>query len=144
MNDGIDIANYPLYGVFELLQHIEEIWEGEGFLGRWKRDGFGRKVFHLELHTGGISGNEEIINSLFQKRDFKLLFYKKWECGGHHYFEINPAVVGFYSASELVGKLGVSRQAIHKNKGLERVMFYNRILYRERNSICLNKNATTQ
>lgn len=44
----------------------------------------------LELHTGGWSGNEEIMSAILSNywlSSFKMI-YIKWEIGGHHYFEI--------------------------------------------------------
>jgi len=53
----------------------------------------GRKykgIRKLELHTGGWSGNEEIISAI--KSNFYLthfnMKYVKWYRGGHFYFEI--------------------------------------------------------
>ncbi len=44
----------------------------------------------LELHTGGWSGNEEIIEAI--KGNMYLTHFKmrhvKWRIGGHYYFEI--------------------------------------------------------
>jgi len=45
----------------------------------------------LELHTGGWSGNEEVIREIlgnFNLTHFKMR-YTKWYAGGHYYFEIN-------------------------------------------------------
>lgn len=44
------------------------------------------KRFKLELHTGGWSENEEIIEEL-QKNLFWLFCWQKSERGGHYYFE---------------------------------------------------------
>ena len=44
----------------------------------------------LELHTGGWSGNEEIIREILSNislTHFKMR-YVKWTAGGHYYFEI--------------------------------------------------------
>ena len=45
----------------------------------------------LELHTGGWSGNEEVIDAI--KSNVHLththMQYVMWKVGGHHYFEIN-------------------------------------------------------
>ncbi len=40
----------------------------------------------LELHTGGWSGNEDIIRAL-QENVFWHLYWQRSERGGHHYFE---------------------------------------------------------
>lgn len=41
--------------------------------------------FTLELHTGGWSENEEIVQEI-EKSFFSTLYYVKWERGGHYYF----------------------------------------------------------
>ena len=50
-----------------------------------------RGIRKLELHTGGWSGNEEIIYAIKSNlwlTDFKMK-YVKWYTGGHFYFEIS-------------------------------------------------------
>lgn len=42
----------------------------------------------LELHTGGWSGNEEVIRSLRANRLFFSFTWQKSYAGGHHYFSI--------------------------------------------------------
>ena len=45
----------------------------------------------LELHTGGWSGNEEVIAAIKQNiwlTHFKMR-YVKWHTGGHYYFEVH-------------------------------------------------------
>ncbi len=49
-----------------------------------------RGIRKLELHTGGWSGNEEIIDAIRSNiylTHFKMQ-YVKWYTGGHYYFEI--------------------------------------------------------
>jgi len=49
-----------------------------------------REKRRLELHTGGWSGNEEVIRAIldnFWLTDFKLR-YVMWKTGGHYYFEL--------------------------------------------------------
>lgn len=49
-----------------------------------------RGVQKLELHTGGWSGNEEIIREILVNpylTHFKMR-YVKWYTGGHYYFKI--------------------------------------------------------
>ena len=63
------------------------------YFGDW---GFklGRKykgIRKLELHTGGWSGNEDVIHAIinnFWLTHFKMK-YVKWCTGGHYYFEIS-------------------------------------------------------
>jgi len=44
----------------------------------------------LELHTGGWSGNEEIIRAILSNKQFThfKMKYVKLTAGGHYYFEI--------------------------------------------------------
>lgn len=46
----------------------------------------------LELHTGGWSGNEEIIREIIDNMylTYFKMRYVKWTAGGHYYFEITP------------------------------------------------------
>ena len=92
------------YPTEEELKVIEE-WTGkdvEAFLAyvetlwHWPDWGFkkkGKKIIYLELHTGGWSGNEDIIGAL-HKAWGKMFWFCYWEKsvkGGHYYFRIpNP------------------------------------------------------
>lgn len=51
----------------------------------------GKNVLRLELHTGGWSGNEDIIEELHStnKHMFWLFHWQKSKRGGHYYFKIN-------------------------------------------------------
>jgi len=44
----------------------------------------------LELHTGGWSGNEDVINAILSNINLTHIHmkYMKWIRGGHYYFEI--------------------------------------------------------
>lgn len=70
--------------VMELLDYIEAIW--------WQPDwGFvkkGKRVIKLQLHTGGWSGNEDIINALQQNFVFWSMYWVKHIRGGHYFFKI--------------------------------------------------------
>ena len=61
-----------------LLDVLEEVW----WAGDWGFKHRGRKV---ELHTGGWSGNEEIIHWL-QTTMFWAFNWQKTVRGGHYYF----------------------------------------------------------
>ena len=70
--------------VFELLDYIEDLWQysDSGFKRR------GKNVIGLQLHTGGWSGNESIIDAL---RDNTLFWSSYWISAhreGHYYFKI--------------------------------------------------------
>ena len=74
----------------EVVEHIRSIWWAPdwGFILREGRDRlFKRKVMRLQLHTGGWSGNEEIIAALHPTA-FWGLFWESSRRGGHYYFEI--------------------------------------------------------
>lgn len=63
----------------KLIELLQEIWYYPDYV---RRDGR-----NLELHTGGWSGNEEIIDVLTQSL-FWLMYWQKSERGGHYYFEL--------------------------------------------------------
>jgi hypothetical protein len=47
-------------------------------------------VRKLELHTGGWSGNEDIIRTLQENRILWVMMrYYMWKAGGHYYFRIS-------------------------------------------------------
>lgn len=48
----------------------------------------GKKVLRFEYHTGGWSGNEDIISALRRNILFWPLFWEKSTKGGHYYFKI--------------------------------------------------------
>lgn len=82
-----DLSNEvtPRSGPTPLIKMLREIWHWPDYF-RYA-DGF------LELHTGGWSGNEDIIEAL-QGTMFWTLYWLKSERGGHYYFWI-PELKGF-------------------------------------------------
>lgn len=68
-------------GYNDLIQLIQDNWKYEEF------GYFTLKGKTLELHTGGWSGNEDIIDAL-KKTDFWIAYWIKTERGGHYYFEL--------------------------------------------------------
>ena len=66
--------------VSELLDFIESIWE----YGDW---GFKKEPHKLELHTGGWSGNEDIIEALMHNFIFWSMYWNQTHRGGHYYFD---------------------------------------------------------
>ena len=77
-----DILNL---GVSDLIELIEDVWSKD--YGRFIRRG--RRVLQLELHTGGWSDNESIIEALKNNTLFWCSFWRKSVVGGHYYFKID-------------------------------------------------------
>ena len=48
----------------------------------------GKRVICYEYHTGGWSGNEDVIRALRENLSFFPLFWLKSTRGGHYYFKI--------------------------------------------------------
>ena len=71
-------------GIIPLINLIEENWQFAD-VGYFKFEK-NKNKFKLELHTGGWSGNEDIINSL-TKNIFWTVYWIKTERGGHYYFK---------------------------------------------------------
>src|SRR3990167_5628831 len=73
-----------------LLECLKNIWHwGEPYFSLK-----GKRILRLELHTGGWSGNEEIIAALEKNFIFWTMYWKKHEVGGHYYFRIKPIKKG--------------------------------------------------
>lgn len=111
------ITKWDVEDVFNLLDFIEERWwmPDWGYEKKWGKDHIHNKpVIFLNLHTGGWSGNEDIINNLLRNQMFRMMWYSQWNRGGRYRFEINPYNIGYITASEMANNLKVSRQAIHK------------------------------
>lgn len=70
--------------ILVFLSYIEELW----WMPDWGFKLKGKKVISLELHTGGWSGNEEIISALKSNFMFWGMFWQKSIRGGHYYFKI--------------------------------------------------------
>jgi hypothetical protein len=59
-------------------------WGDYGFLLKEPKGKYQR----LEMHTGGWSGNEEIMTALQDNAYFFLLYWQRSKRGGHYYFKI--------------------------------------------------------
>lgn len=70
----------------EFLDILKDNWvyNDWGFVFKKARNG----VRTLELHTGGWSGNEEVIYVLRANAFFFPMFWKETHVGGHYYFSI--------------------------------------------------------
>lgn len=76
----IDEWNYQKDTVQDMLDRIERAW----WMPEW---GFIEMGTRLELHTGGWSGNEEVIHHL-RKSMFWMFYWESEQRGGHYVFEI--------------------------------------------------------
>lgn len=70
--------------MLDFLSYIEQLW----WTPEWGFEVKGKKVISLELHTGGWSGNEDIIGALQNNFIFWSMFWQKSVKGGHYYFKI--------------------------------------------------------
>ena len=114
-----EIQNWNLQDVYNLLERLRELWEyPKYFIKNWRIDNTNKKkpILILELHTGGWSGNEDIIDALENNKLFWLMYWWKIEKGGHYYFEIDFSLVGYKPVSLFIKENKLSRQYVSKNK----------------------------
>jgi hypothetical protein len=100
-NDGYPTEEYLKYiteydlcvnDIWELLSEIEDGW-CYGDWGFILKNPYTDKLFKkqyrtLELHTGGWSGNEDVIRALHDNSLFFPLYWRRTDVGGHYYFKI--------------------------------------------------------
>lgn len=115
------IENWDWHDAMGLINFVVGRWNWQdwGVKQKWAKDSTLKRswVLHLELHTGGWSGNESLINAVLRNRMITaVLNYRMWRAGGHYYFEFNPKSNGFLTASEYCKEHNVSRQYVHQNK----------------------------
>lgn len=78
-----DLCKRP---VETFLEYLRSIW----WTPEWGFKLKGKRILRLELHCGGWSGNESIINALERNVFFYTLWWEKSYRGGHYYFKIKP------------------------------------------------------
>ena len=82
------IKNFDIFeeDIEKLLELIENEWEyaDVGYFKQYVEEG--KNI--LELHTGGWSGNEEILEALRENFAFWSAYWWKTERGGHYWFEL--------------------------------------------------------
>jgi hypothetical protein len=92
------MRDYPTEAQLRMIRNwkgtYRELWNY--VVGLWHWPDWGVKVTkgdihdELELHTGGWSGNESLINALEKSKcHFFMFFYEKWLRGGHYFFEVH-------------------------------------------------------
>lgn len=76
------ITTWPLGKWLDLAKYVQSLW--------WM-PGWGCVIdlsdMTMELHTGGWSGNESIIQALQEHKVFWAMCWKVHERGGHYYFD---------------------------------------------------------
>ena len=81
-----DIASWDLtkLGIYGLLEKIKKNTKWADRQVEIK----GKRVIRFVYHTGGWSGNENVIDALERNTLFWILFWQKSVRGGHYYFKI--------------------------------------------------------
>lgn len=80
--------NHETMPILDFVEVLQDGW----YFGDWgfKLHRKYKGKIKLELHTGGWSGNEEIIETILKNiwlTHFNMR-YVRWHTGGHYYFEI--------------------------------------------------------
>lgn len=119
-NDLIEIQNWDIKDTPGLLHKMKQLFYGgdKAFVQTWtlNKNNKQQPLLTLEIHTGGLSNNEQIIDALKSNKLFFTMWWSKTERGGHYYFEIDFNQIGYKLVSEYCLKHNVSRQYISQNK----------------------------
>lgn len=56
---------------------------------QWTTEKYSEKPeLEVEFHTGGWSGAESVIDAVLNIAGVRMLYYERWERGGHHWFRV--------------------------------------------------------
>lgn len=77
------IAKWDFNDFAGLMEFVKELWHWDDYI---EQDG---NIY--KLHTGGWSGNEDIINALAKNSLFWLMCWVESRRGGHYIFELRKA-----------------------------------------------------
>ena len=86
-----DILKQGIQGLLELIKDNTNWADRQIYIT-------GKRVLRFEYHTGGWSGNEDVIGALRQNYHFWTMFWEKSTRGGHYYFRIK--LQEWYGASK--------------------------------------------
>jgi hypothetical protein len=114
-----EIQNWDIKDAHNLVNRLRDMWEyNDYFIENWGFDHIHkeRPVLMLELHTGGWSGNEDIVEALQKNKMFWIMWWWKTERGGHYYFEIDFSAIGFKPVEKFTKENKISRQYVSKAK----------------------------
>ena len=81
-------------GPIGLINYLKEIWHWDDYIS------FDEETGTLELHTGGWSGNESIIQEL-EKTFFWYFYWKSSHRGGHFFLEIPKRFIKYYEDKQI-------------------------------------------
>jgi hypothetical protein len=108
-----EIQNWDINDIHNLIHRLRDMWQYKNyFIENWQSD----NTLMLELHTGGWSGNEDLIEALENHELFWMMWWWKTERGGHYYFEIDFSQIGFKTVSEFIKEKKITRQYVSKAK----------------------------
>jgi hypothetical protein len=80
-------SDYLLKNIDEFLEQIRDLWWRPDWGFKYESNG------KLELHTGGWSGNEDVVSKL-ENTTFWLMYWSMSKRGGHYWFDIPKAALG--------------------------------------------------
>ena len=100
-----------------LVYYVAGLWHWPDFFKyNWYKENLTKRyLLHVEAHTGGWSGNEDLIEAFNSHWLFSSLFLYQWQRGGHFWYKVSPYVAGYREPKRLAEHLGVSKQAISKS-----------------------------
>ena len=113
------IQNWDVKDAHNLVNRLRDMWQyNDYFIENWGLDHIHneRPVLMLELHTGGWSGNEDIIEALQKHKLFWMMWWWKTERGGHYYFEVDFSAIGFKPVEKFLKDEKTYKQYIYKFK----------------------------
>lgn len=111
------LKNWDYKDFMGIVDYLTDNWVWPSLIKKnWGENRLGKDILFLEVHTGGHSENEKLINELLANRIFCMMWYAKWERGGHYTFEINPFNVGYLTVANYCKEKKCTRQNIHKQK----------------------------
>lgn len=114
------LSDWDINDALNLIERIKGMWVNSSSVKEsWGVDRVWHKknpILILELHTGGWSGNEEIIKALQGNKLFWLMWWQKTERGGHYTFEIDFSQIGYVPVNDFLVNENTYRQYIYKMK----------------------------
>ncbi len=114
-----EIQNWNIIDTHNLVNRLRDMWQYNNlFIESWEIDATNKEnmVLMLQLHTGGLRGNEDIINALQKHKMFWTMWWWKTERGGHYYFEVDFSKIGFKPVDQFLKEQKTYRQYIYKFK----------------------------